>query len=373
MKNLLIISDTAMIQRDGTNFAFGPVVREMPTFLEIFDTITWIGYNQISILGFENMEVVSSRVNLIFLPKCGGTGITQKFKVLKFLPKMIYVIFRELRKTEYIHTRGPSTPALIASVFSLFYRKKKWWHKYAGNWNQQEPPLFYGMFRFLLMNQPHTKATINGFWPDQPKHCISFENPCLTKEQLHMGRQMLYRKKFEPPFNFIFIGRLEDAKGIGLIIEALRNVDKKLIDSVKFIGDGPGRAEYEKRTKDMNYITFLGGLSNEMIHKELKHADFLLLPSVASEGFPKVIAEAACYGVLPIVSNVGSIAHYININNGFVCDSENIGETFDNQLLIALKTGSRRLKHKSIRVSEVAELFTFDAYLVKLRKHIFEK
>jgi glycosyltransferase involved in cell wall biosynthesis len=286
---------------------------------------------------------------------------------------MIYIINNEVRKSEYIHTRGPSTPALLPSLFSLFHRKKRWWHKYAGNWNQQKPPFFYGAFRFLLIKQPHTKVTINGFWPNQPKHCISFENPCLTELQLQMGSQMPYQRKYEPPFNFIFIGRLEDAKGIGLIIEAFRNVDIKFINTIKFIGDGPKRAEYEKRTKDMNYVTFLGGLSNDMIHEKLKQADFFLLPSVASEGFPKVIAEAACYGVVPIVSNVGSISHYINDRNGFVCDSENIVETFNIQLQNALKTESINLKQKSIQVSEVAKLFTFYAYFEKLQHHIFEK
>ncbi len=361
-----------MIKNGGSNFAFGPVVRELPTFFEIFDTVTWIGYNQISILGIENMEVVSSKVNLIFLPKCGGTGIAQKLKVLLFLPKMIYIINNELRKTEYIHTRGPSTPALLASLFSLFHRKKIWWHKYAGNWNQQKPPFFYGAFRFLLKKQSHTKVTINGFWPDQLKHCISFENPCLTEEQLQMGRNMSHQRKFEPPFNFIFIGRLEDAKGVGLIIEAFQNVDINFINTVKFIGDGPKRAEYEKRTKNMDYITFLGGLSNDMIHEKLKQADFFLLPSVASEGFPKVIAEAACYGVVPIVSDVGSISHYINYSNGFLCDSENIVKTFYIQLQNALKTESIYLQQKSIQVSEVAKLFTFDTYLEKIHHHIFE-
>jgi glycosyltransferase involved in cell wall biosynthesis len=105
----------------------------------------------------------------------------------------------------------------------------------------------------------------------------------------------------------------------------------------------------------------------------LKQADFLLLPSVASEGFPKVIAEAACYGVVPIVSDVGSISHYINANNGFICDSENIVRTFEIQLHNALNAENNVLVNKSIQVSEVAKLFTFNAYLDKLQRHIFEK
>jgi glycosyltransferase involved in cell wall biosynthesis len=289
------------------------------------------------------------------------------------LPRILNVILKELKLVQHIHSRGPSVPALLALGLSFIFKSKVWWHKYAGNWNEIAPPLSYRAQRFLLKKLKNTHVTINGFWPKQPKHCISFENPCLTEEQLQMGSQVLQQKKFEPPFNFLFIGRLEDAKGVGLIIEAIRKIDKSLLNVVKFIGDGPKRAEYEQRTQDLNYVTFLGGLGNDIIHEELKQTDFLLLPSVASEGFPKVIAEAACYGVVPIVSDVGSISHYIKANNGFICDSVNIVHTFEIQLHNALKTESIQLKQKSIQVSEIARLFTFNAYLDKLQHHIFAR
>ena len=46
------------------------------------------------------------------------------------------------------------------------------------------------------------------------------------------------------------------------------------------------------------------------------------MPTTASEGFPKVIAEAMNYGCLPIVSNISSIGHYIkHQQNGFLLNT----------------------------------------------------
>jgi glycosyltransferase involved in cell wall biosynthesis len=253
---------------------------------------------------------------------------------------------------------------------SVIFRSKIWWHKYAGNWNQNNPPIFYGIQRKFLKKLTHTNVTINGFWHNQESHCISFENPCLSNEQIQNGKQIFKLKKFTAPYNFVFIGRLEDEKGVRLILETFRKIDAHFIYSLVIIGDGPKRLDYERIGSNQEYVQFLGGLSNKSIHEILITADFILLPSVASEGFPKVIAEAACYGVIPIVSDVGSITHYINEDNGFVCNTYNINDSFELQLKNAVKTESSKLQEKSILVTEIAELFTFDAYREKLEKYI---
>jgi glycosyltransferase involved in cell wall biosynthesis len=375
---LVIISHTEhFLDSNGSLVGWGPTVREVNALSTHFAQITHIAVLHNSIAPNSSLGYSAENIRFIPLRPTGGKNLLAKLKIFWYFFSLLKVVRKELKAAEFVQLRLPTGIGVFLLPYFAIIRSKRtftFWIKYAGNWNESKPPLSYAFQRwFLKKDFCRCKVTINGFWPDQPKHCISFENPCLTEEQLQKGSQKVHQKKFEPPFNFIFIGRLEDAKGVGLIIEAIRKIDKSLINTVKFIGDGPNRSEYEKKTEDMDYVAFLGGLNNDMIHEELKKADFLLLPSAASEGFPKVIAEAACYGVVPIVSNVGSIAHYINDSSGFVCDSENIVETFNVQLQSALKTESYHLKQKSIQVSEVAKLFTFNAYLNKLQRHIFVK
>src|SRR5690606_41847313 len=67
-------------------------------------------------------------------------------------------------------------------IYLTLFCHKKGWYKYAGNWNQKKPPLGYALQRWMLKHQKR-KVTINGSWPKQPKHCITFENPCLTEKE----------------------------------------------------------------------------------------------------------------------------------------------------------------------------------------------
>jgi glycosyltransferase involved in cell wall biosynthesis len=373
---LVIISHTEhYLDLKGTLVGWGPTVREINALSTHFKQISHIAVLHNTNAPNTSLGYSSKNINFIPLKPTGGNTLWAKLRILLYIFRLLQVVRKELKDAEFVQLRLPTGIGVFLLPYFAITKSKRtftFWVKYAGNWNESNPPLGYAFQRwFLKKDFCHCKVTINGYWPDQPNHCFSFENPCLTEEQLKLGSQMIYKRKFEPPFNFIFIGRLEDAKGVGLIIDVFRNLDENFINSVKFIGDGPKRSEYEKMSKELENIIFLGGLNNELVHKELKQADFLLLPSVASEGFPKVIAEAACFGVLPIVSDVGSITHYINKNNGFICNSEHIIESFKFQLINALIVETSCLKQKSIQAAEIAKLFTFNAYLEKLKHNIF--
>ena len=67
----------------------------------------------------------------------------------------------------------------------------------------------------------------------------------------------------------------------------------------------------------------------------MKNCRMLLIPSIAFEGFPLVLAQALSLGVPVIVSNIGPLPEYIsNEINGFVLKIDNIGEFINNFLLI---------------------------------------
>src|SRR5690606_41947831 len=65
---------------------------------------------------------------------------------------------------------------------------QKGWIKYAGNWKQKDAPVAY-RFQTWLLERQSRPVTINGRWPNQPKHCLSYENPCLTKQELDEGQR----------------------------------------------------------------------------------------------------------------------------------------------------------------------------------------
>lgn len=94
---------------------------------------------------------------------------------------------------------------------------------------------------------------------------------------------------------------------------------------------------------------------------------FLLLPS-DSEGFPKVIAEAACYGVIPVVSAVSSIPHYIKNENGYLWQ---MNSSFDLLLQHVLKMQTLLLQEQAKKLFEIAPRFGFQTYRWNLEESIF--
>jgi glycosyltransferase involved in cell wall biosynthesis len=112
-----------------------------------------------------------------------------------------------------------------------------------------------------------------------------------------------------------------------------------------------------------------GFLTQEATFTLLKTADFLLLPS-RSEGFPKVVAEALNFGCLPIVTAVGSVAHYIRDGeNGFLVQDP-AAEGFHHALQKALNVPAVQRQQMAARGYELAGAFTFRAYYEKLKKYI---
>jgi glycosyltransferase involved in cell wall biosynthesis len=129
---------------------------------------------------------------------------------------------------------------------------------------------------------------------------------------------------------------------------------------------------YKEEAKELgDKAVFHGFLQKRELHEFMAESHFLLLPSKA-EGFPKVVAEAACYGTIPIVSDVGSIAHYINELNGFLWEINNKKFNYESVMLNALYSNQTELQIKSQEVLKLAELFTFDNYLRKLETYFLK-
>ncbi|WP_396148784.1 glycosyltransferase family 4 protein [Flavobacterium sp.] len=371
-KKLTIVSDTAMFRNDNESFAFGPVVRELEYIEDLFDEITWIGFDRSDKVGDLSLQKIKSqKIKIITLKNVGGSGLLSLCNIILQYPKMYWIITRQISKSNIIHTRAPSHPALIAIVYSFFNKKNKiWWNKYAGDWGQINTSISYGFQRKILKLAKFSRVTINGFWPDQLKHCFSFENPCLTETDINNGEIIANKKMFSPPFVFSFVGRFDNVKGVSILLEALKDIPYEMIDKIHLIGDGQNLNKNKKEARELgDKVIFHGFLPKKELHNFVASSHFLLLPSKA-EGFPKVVAEAACYGVIPIVSDVGSISHYINSSNGFIWPI-NGDISYEKILSLAVNTNSLELKEKSKSILSVAKLFTFENYKNKLEKFIF--
>lgn len=375
-KKLVIISHTEHYKNTENQIVgWGSTINEINFLADYWEEVVHVGcfYNDKA----PSSALPYSKNNIRFkaIPPYGGKSLIDKIKIVAKIPKIVAVVYKNLKDATEVQLRLPTSMGLfLLPLFSfIFPRKYTFWVKYAGNWGQANPPLSYKIQRWWLKNNfAKCKVTINGFWENQPGHCLSFENPCLTENQIEQGLKVSEQKTFNKPFVFTFVGRLEEAKGVSDCTEALRSIPVENIEKVHFIGDGENSEFYKDKASFLgNGVVFHGFLESDKVHSILEKSHFLLLPS-KSEGFPKVVAEAACYGVVPVVSNVGSIAHYINDKNGFLWNIKS-EFSYSKVLLKGVMTDEKKLKQMSKEIESLAEKFTFNNYIQKLNELIFFK
>ncbi|WP_250434174.1 glycosyltransferase [Hanstruepera flava] len=374
MRTLTIISHTEHYQRkDGRVVGLGATVMEINHLLDIFDTIYHVAMLHKGVAPDNCLEYVSKRIVFVPIPPVGGKTWIDKGAMLWRMPRILNRVRKTLKQTDYFQFRAPTGIGVFIVPYLIFLHKGKGWFKYAGNWSAKQSPLAYRFQNFLLKRQRRL-VTMNGRWPEQPKHCISFENPCLTADEVIEGEILINQKYFEPGhINFCFVGRLEPQKGLDILLEALSGLsesDKTKIQVVHIVGGGSQLEAYKRRAQNLTInIRFHGVLSRTAVHDIYKTSHVLILPS-HSEGFPKVVAEALNYGCLPMVSNIPAIGDYVIAGeSGFLFDRlepDYVSKQIRQLLAVNQISFSKMIKSGH----NVSRVFTYNQYNRNLFKYI---
>lgn len=103
----------------------------------------------------------------------------------------------------------------------------------------------------------------------------------------------------------LYVGRLSDEKGVRPLMDAWRALSVPL----RIVGDGP-LMEHVKRAAGPA-VAALGAQPKERVQEEMSRASFLVVPSLAYEGFPMTLAEAFACGLPAIVTRHGAMKEIV--------------------------------------------------------------
>ena len=323
MKTLTIISHTEHYKLpNGTIVGLSSTVAEINCLLRIFDQINHVAMMHETTAPENALPYSSEHIKFIPIKAVGGPRIIDKFSLILQAPLVLNTVNKTISQTDFFQFRAPTGIGVYVIPYLILFSSKKGWFKYAGNWNQGNAPFAYRFQKWLLKKQKRY-VTINGEWSNQPNQCLTFENPCLSEIDIDKGNGVIKDKIFDnTEINFCFVGRLEKEKGIGLLIDAFRELNEEeasIVGTIHIVGYGKDFEFYKSRANEskLNFI-FYGFLSRETVHEIYIKSHAIVLPS-ASEGFPKVIAEALNFGCLPVVSDVSGISNYIKDGqNGYL-------------------------------------------------------
>ena len=372
---LAIISHTEHYKdADGTLVGWGPTVNELNHLLEVFDTIYHVAmlYDGLPPPP-SSLSYASDRIIFVPIPAVGGKTLKDKFEILFKSITIIKIVNSTLKKVDYFQLRTPTGIGVFLIPYLTFFKRKKGWYKYAGDWSQEKPPLGYALQRGMLKNQ-RRKVTINGQWPDQPKHCLSFENPCLTASDLDEGKILSKHKSVEGKLQLCYVGRLEKPKGVAHIITAigmLTSTEKERIEAVHLVGNGAEIDHFKTMASQtgVNFI-FYGFLGRNAVFDIYKKSQIFLMPTTASEGFPKVIAESMNFGCIPVVSMVSAIGQYVkHLETGICIKNVNDRDIIEALSLVANLT-DKDYQQMLLKQRELIECFSFSHYNQRIKSEV---
>jgi len=137
-------------------------------------------------------------------------------------------------------------------------------------------------------------------------------------------RELVQEK--EKIYDLLFVGRLEKAKGVDILLKAVQIIGKSYKKDLKvaIVGEGSLEKDMESLAKDLKVSTMVEflGIRNDVVNL-MKKSKIFVLPS-RWEGLPIVLLEAMANGIPVVSTPVGGVPELIeNGKDGILVEPNN--------------------------------------------------
>ncbi len=311
-QRLLVVSH-ATHYRDGNRFhAYGPYSREIDIWADLFADVRIAAPCRDEAPPSDCLPFTRANISVSRVTETGGETVWAKLHNFVVLPRLVWQLTRAILSADAVHVRCPGNVSLLALMIAPVLRRRIV-AKHAGQWNGYVGEPWTGRLQRILLRSWWTgPVTVYGSWPDQPPHIVPFFTSMMSDEQVRKAVQVADAKVPGSPLRVLFSGRLAAEKRIPALLDAVKRARDRGVElDVAILGEGSERDALVARTRELgivNDVRFVGGLPFEQALDWYAWADCLVLPSVHSEGWPKVVAEAMCHGVLCIAVDHGQIS-----------------------------------------------------------------
>lgn len=166
---------------------------------------------------------------------------------------------------------------------------------------------------------------------------------------------------------FLYLGRLDKAKGVDLLCEAFLQAGVQSQDcQLTITGWGHLEISLREKYKNQNRIKFTGPIFGDKKSELLWNSDVLIAPSVSPEPFGIVIAESYAHGLPVITSRAGAFPELVQDGKtGLLVETGSVDEL--SSAMIKFCTDSHPRSDMSAKCCREAEKYTaekfFDGYL----------
>ena len=166
----------------------------------------------------------------------------------------------------------------------------------------------------------------------------------------------------------LYVGRLEDVKGIRTLINAMEGTPITL----KIAGSGGAEEEFKQlvRQKGLANIEFLGFQDKPSVFGLTMNAKFVVVPSEWYENFPFSVIESFLFSKPVVGSRIGGIPELVlHEQTGLLFEAGNISELRAN--LLKLWDDEEAIQKWGINArNHICQIVNFDTHWQKLQSVI---
>lgn len=364
----LIITHVKHRKQNNQYFAYAPYVREMNIWLKHVDEVTIVAPLSKDKKTIIDEEYVHAKINFNKIHEIEFTSFLKSLISIVKIPYIVLKIFNACFKTDHIHLRCPGNIGLLGCFVQIFFPKKMKTAKYAGNWDpNSKQPISYNVQKYILKNIFLTKnmqTLVYGQWPNQSKNIRPFFTASYSNSEI----EPFIERNYKGAYRFIFIGTIVPGKRP---ILALKIIDRLRQDGIDCKLDVYGEGEliqslqdYVLQNKLQEYVNIHGNVGKESLISALKTSDFLLLPS-KSEGWPKAVAEAMFFGVIPITTNVSCLSWMLDEGRRGILIENNLNEAAQK---IKMSIRNDNLLSMSIASQQWSQKYTLEKFEIEIKK-----
>ncbi|MDR2148643.1 MAG: glycosyltransferase family 4 protein [Tannerella sp.] len=202
-------------------------------------------------------------------------------------------------------------------------------HVHGGKFLTGKKP--YGIYRFLakkLFHKSHVVLVLSELERDIMQKEYQRTDVCVLENCVDSS-QFIQADKLMPaeiPV-FIFLGRIHESKGLHEILDVFKRLNGEHVP-FRFVlcGDGSLRASIVPKFESLlgKQFDYKGVVSGMEKINAIRSADFFLLPSWF-EGLPVTMLETMAAGVVPVITDVGSIGQLVHHQeNGIIIEKQNV-------------------------------------------------
>ena len=363
----LIITNAPTLKKDNSYYSYAPYVNEMNIWCNYVDEV-----GVLSPTSYNQKLLLASFVKdpkMFSIPSIAFTSLVLAIKSVFVLPFIFFKIYKAMLWADHIHLRCPGNIGLLGCLVQIAFPSKIKTAKYAGNWDPEaKQPYSYRIQKKILRSTFLTKniqVLVYGNWACQTKNIKPFFTATYRESEIATVKNRNYKEAL----CFVFVGTLVDGKCPLYAIKIIEELSKKGYNvNLDIYGEGYLKERLKKYIENNNLQDFIflhGNQDKSRIKNKLKQSHFLILPS-KSEGWPKVIAEAMFFGVIPIATKVSCIPDMLDSSNrGILIDLE---FKSDLEIIINYLQDQDKLKLMSKLAVKWSQHYTLDLFETEIKK-----